>query len=131
MEPDRSTDPALADVLDALRRREPIFHPPQFNTSRADAERQTALAFWEVGASGRRYSRAYVLDELDRRREAGEVDAPLHADDFRCQALAPELYLLTYTLAQGTRRTRRTTLWRRSGGDWQAVFHQGTVIQDD
>src|SRR5436190_22983286 len=128
MEPDRSTDPALQDVLDELRRREPIFHAPEFSTCRADDERQTALEFWEVGASGQRYSRAFVLDELDRRRTSRHVDEPLEADDFRCQALAPGLYLLTYTLLQGLRRTRRTTVWRRSGDDWQIVFHQGTVV---
>jgi len=37
---------------------------------------------------------------------------------------------LTYTLLQGERRTRRTSIWRRSGAEWQIVFHQGTVVQE-
>jgi len=40
------------------------------------------------------------------------------------------LYLLTYTLLQDkTRLTRRSTIWRRTDGDWKIVFHQGTVVE--
>ena len=35
-EPDLATPLHLQDVLDELRRREPIFHHPGFGTSRAD-----------------------------------------------------------------------------------------------
>lgn len=127
---DRSTAPQLADVLAALSAREPIFHGAHYAT-RADCERATAPDFWEIGASGARYDRAFILDELDRRRAAGHVDPPLAADDFRCQELAPGLYLLTYTLQQLQRLTRRTTLWRRRGDAWEIVFHQGTVVAAD
>jgi hypothetical protein len=43
--------------------------------------------------------------------------------------LGPEFYLLTYTLRQPDRLTRRSTIWRRTeDGDWQIVFHQGTPV---
>jgi len=58
------TAPGLAPVLAELSAREPIFHRPEFGTSRADFERMTAEDFWETGASGRRYSRESVLNEL-------------------------------------------------------------------
>lgn len=64
MESDLVTAPELADVLDELRRREPIFHRPEFGSTRADFERMTADDFWEIGASGQLYSRAHVLDVL-------------------------------------------------------------------
>ena len=64
MEPDLKTDPKLRGVLDELVRREPIFHRPELGTTRRDFEGMTAPEFWEVGASGRRYSRRYVLDTL-------------------------------------------------------------------
>ncbi|MES1153696.1 MAG: DUF4440 domain-containing protein, partial [Rhodanobacter sp.] len=64
-EPDLTTPPGLLPVLEALRRREPIFHRPEFGSTRADFERMAAADFWEIGASGRRYSRAHVLDVLE------------------------------------------------------------------
>ena len=42
----------LLDVLEELKRREPIFHHPEFGTTRADFERQVTEDFWEIGASG-------------------------------------------------------------------------------
>ena len=134
MEPTRSTDIGLKevreeDVLDELVRREPIFHRAEFGTTRADFERMTEENFWEVGASGRRYSREFVLDELEKRHAVPHSDV-WETSDFRCQKLAEDLYLLTYTLLQDkTRLTRRSTIWRRTDGDWKIVFHQGTVVE--
>ena len=48
--------------------------------------------------------------------------------DFHCRQLATDLYLLTYTLLQGMRNTRRSTIWRHTSGDWKIVFHQGTEV---
>jgi hypothetical protein len=67
MEPDLVTDKRLQGVLSELIRREPLFHRPEFGTTRADFEAMTAPDFWETGASGRRYSRAHVLDVLEER----------------------------------------------------------------
>ena len=48
---------------------------------------------------------------------------------FYCREIAPDNYLLTYTLRQGPRVTRRLTLWRQSADSWQVVYHQGTVLE--
>jgi hypothetical protein len=127
-EPDLVTPPHLAAVLDALRQREPIFHHPGFGTSRADYARMTVDDFWEIGASGQRYSRDYVLDVLDARRTDPVDESDWGSCDFHVRELASDVYLLTYTLRQGARLTRRSTIWRRVGDDWKIVFHQGTVI---
>jgi hypothetical protein len=50
----------------ALLAREPLFHRPELGTDRAALEAMTAEDFWEVGASGRVYSRAVVLEVLER-----------------------------------------------------------------
>jgi hypothetical protein len=128
MEPNLVTDPKLLDVLNELIRREPIFHRPEFGTTRADFERMTEAIFWEVGASGRRYSRQFVLDELEKRYENPGKDV-WQARDFYCMEIAADNYLLTYTLAQGSRVTRRSTIWRRTAEGWKVVYHQGTIVE--
>jgi Uncharacterized protein conserved in bacteria len=127
MEPDLVTAPALLEVLDELRQREPIFHRPEHGSSRVDFEHMTAADFWEIGASGRRYSRSWVLDVLDARLAAAAPD-PWETSDFHCRQLAADVYLLTYTLRQDRRLTRRATIWRRAPDGWKIVFHQGTEV---
>ena len=85
--------------------------------------------FWEVGASGRRYDRAEVLDLLEKRHQAPRDD-PWETFDFQCREIAPDAYLLTYTLRQKARVTRRSTLWRRRDGAWRIAYHQGTLVED-
>ena len=128
-EPELRTDPALLPVLDELRRREPIFHRAEFGGTRADHLAMTAEDFWEVGASGRRYSRDHVLDVLDERQRNPQAD-PWETSEFHCRQLADPVYLLTYTLRQGERVTRRATIWRRDPDGWKIVFHQGTPVAE-
>ena len=129
MEPNLVTDPNILDVLKELMEREPIFHRPEFGTTRADFENMTEATFWEVGASGRCYSREYVLDELEK-RDADPTDDAWQTSDFHCLEIAVDNYLLTYTLIQGARVTRRSTIWRRTADGWKVVYHQGTVVED-
>jgi hypothetical protein len=128
MELASTTDPKLLDVLAELRRREPIFHRPEFGTTRGELETMVDGDFWEVGASGRRYTRKYALEVLEKRTATPDEDL-WETTDFRCQELAADLYLLTYTLRQGERITRRSTIWRRSTEGWKVVFHQGTIVE--
>jgi hypothetical protein len=123
-------DDDLARVLEELSVREPIFHRPEWGTTRADFEHMMAEEFWEVGASGSRYGREFVLNELERRHAAPHEDVR-ETSEFRCQKLARDLYLLTYTLLQdGKRLTRRATIWRRTEAGWKIVYHQGTIVLD-
>jgi hypothetical protein len=128
MEPQRKTEARLLPVLEELARREPIFHRPELGVTREAFEAMTDESFWEVGASGRRYSREYAIDTLLARYASPHEDQ-WETRDFFCQELAPELYLLTYTLAQGDRVTRRSTIWRRTAIGWRIVFHQGTMVE--
>ena len=65
MEPGFKTEPRLAGVAEELRSREPLFHREGAGVSHEDRMRGTAPDFWEVGASGRRYGRDYVLETLE------------------------------------------------------------------
>ena len=127
-EPSRVTDPALTAVRDELAAREPVFHHPELGSSPADLDRQAAAEFEEVGASGRRYSREFVLATVHDRFVRGIADDPWELDGFHCVVLGPQTYLLTYDLRQGDRLTRRATIWRRTTDDWEVVYHQGTLV---
>lgn len=129
-----STEARLRQILEDLRGREPIFHRPELGTTRADFETMTEADFWEVGASGRRYSRDHVLDVLKDRHQVAShlaLEDTWEVIDFACKELGSDTYLLTYTLLQGQRKTRRATVWRRSAAGWKILFHQGTVVEDD
>ena len=91
-QPTRVTDPALTAVRDELAAREPIFHHPELGTSPADLDRQAAAEFEEVGASGRRYSREFVLATVHDRFVRGIPDDPWELSGFHCVALrAPDV----------------------------------------
>jgi len=131
-EPDLVTDERLLGVLAELRQREPIFHRREHISCREDFEQQTAADFWEVGASGRRYSREYVWSVLGRRLASGQDDGYItgqwQTQDFQLRRIAADTYLLTYTLREGKRLTRRLTVWQGSTpAGWKILFHQGTL----
>ena len=130
MSDDRLQNGPLLAVLEELKLREPIFHRPEFGTTRQDYENMTDADFCEVGASGRRYSRDFVLQVLKNRAPDPEESKWL-TRDFQCREIAADVFLLTYTLLQGPRVTRRSTLWRRAGGAWKILYHQGTIVQPD
>jgi hypothetical protein len=123
-----TTAPQLLAVLEEIKRREPIFHHPEFGTTRRDYEAMTDPDFWEVGASGRIYSREFVLDTLENRAPDPDEAAWL-TRDFLCRQIGADNYLVTYTLQQGKRVTRRATLWRQTAGGWLALYHQGTIVE--
>lgn len=118
---------SIEQAAEALAAREPIFHRPEFGMTRADFEAMVAPEFWEVGASGRKYSKAFVLHTLEN-RHSRPVTETYVVTDFACQELSPNLYLVTYQLDQTGRLSQRSTIWRYSSGAWQIVFHQGTLI---
>ena len=137
-EPELATDPRLQGVLDELREREPIFHRPELGTSQADFEAQTAPDYWEVGASGRRYNREFVWATLaERYADPGWATGDIwQTSDFQVREIAASAYLLTYTLRQVDRLTRkdrvtrRLTVWQRAGDRWVILYHQGTVVSE-
>ncbi len=89
-------------------------------------------AFWEVGASGKCYNHEEVITLLLGRYATEPVDAweteQWKTTDFRCQEVAPYIYLLTYQLQQKTRITRRATLWRLEAESWKIVYHQPKIL---
>lgn len=129
MEPRLEVAEHLLSVLEELTRLEPLFHAAASHATPQRFENLVAPEFWETGASGRRYSREFALDVLTSRQQEPAEEA-WQTSGFHVSEIAPGGYLLTYTLHQPDRVTRRATLWRNTDGAWQAVYHQGTVVED-
>lgn len=118
----------LQSVLEELRSLEPIFHTPAFGHSCADYERRMDPGYWEIGASGRRYSRAFILESLAGKPPVFAGDLGWESKDHALQPLGADTFLLTYTLHQQERVTRRATIWQSTPAGWRILYHQGTVV---
>ena len=129
-EPTLTTSSKIADVLEDLKEREPIFHhPTKFGRTKNDILNMTCDEFWEVGASGRRYSREYVIEILLERYSNPDYEDIWETEGFHCLEISPNNYLLTYTLLQGERVTKRSTIWRWTSDGWKILYHQGTKCE--
>lgn len=114
-------------VLTQLKALEPLIYAANDGQQRAHFDRLLAPDFWEVGASGKVYDRAFVLDTLEV-RQAAPREEKWQASDFRLEELSPGNFLLTYLLEQPTRLSRRATLWQQTQQGWKMRYHQGTVV---
>ncbi len=123
-----STDPSLKPTLAELSAQEPIFHRPAFAATLEDFDRMMAPDYWEVSASGRRYNRAFILQMLADNPPVDAETARWRASGFAVRELAANTYLLTYSLRQADRLTRRSTLWEQTHAGWTILYHQGTVV---
>lgn len=83
---------------------------------------------WEVGVSGRRYTRAFILRSLAERPPADAGSLGWRSYDYALRRVGPDTYLFTYTLRQGERVTRRATIWERAADGWRILYHQGTIV---
>jgi hypothetical protein len=99
---------------------------PETRSSRQALDRLLADDFTEIGKSGRVYDKQTVIAGLVS--ESG--DLKFIADNFETRVLARDLVLLTYQTSLEHEQKHpgaiRSSIWRRSGRDWQLVFHQGT-----
>jgi len=73
----------------------------------------------EVGRSGRLWTRDETLDVI------GPID-PVGFEVVSTDRVGPDTILLLWRTTTADRSTLRSTLWLRTGGRWQARFHQGT-----
>jgi hypothetical protein len=113
--------PELIPVFEELCRREPVFHRPEFET-------ETVPDYWEVGASGRRYSRDFIAKHLEHHPPVDAAAAGWECSDYGLRSLGPATWLFTYTLRQDDRVTRRATIWEKTADGWRVLYHQGTIV---
>lgn len=121
-------EPGLEAEFEEIRSLEPIFHTEYFGATTEEFSRRMSLDYWEVGASGRRYSRAFILEQAAKISEVNATGAGWKCSKYGLKKLAAQTFLFTYTLDQNGRLTRRATIWQKSEEGWKILYHQGTII---
>lgn len=121
--------PATDQVHGELRRREPLFHREPRSARREHFEAMCAEDLVHVGAGGRMATRAEVIDMATARYESGDHgdDDAWVVEDFAITSVGGDTWMATYLLHQGTRLSRRCTLWSWRDERWQVRYHQGTL----
>ena len=122
-------DEAVAEVI-ALER---ALLTREVRSSAAALDALLDPEFTETGASGRRWTRAEILAALPAEAGAGAGPGPPGPDRIADHAmagrrLAADVVMLTFETDHEGRRARRVSLWRRSGGRWRVLYHQGTLV---
>src|ERR1051326_6634910 len=95
---------------------------------RADDIRElVADDFFEIGSSGRTYTKAEVLAAIET--------APFRKftlEDFKIVASGNDWALVSYRAGERSESSEttswRSTLWVERAGNWEIVFHQGTSV---
>lgn len=83
--------------------------------------------FIEFGSSGRVYTKSDLVAVLQ-----AEMPVVQTTSDFNVISLAPDVALLSYKIRRHSEpevQTLRSSIWRRTKGQWRMVFHQATITQ--
>jgi hypothetical protein len=99
---------------------------PGVRASAASLEQLLDPEFAEIGASGRRWDRASMIEAMVRSAGAAQ---PIDVTGMSATLLAPGIVHVTYTSEAGGRRAHRSSLWRLSSEGWRVYFHQGTPAE--
>ena len=100
---------------------------------RASTERVDALLaddFVELGSSGQVFGKKQIVEALRM-----ETPTKRSLSQFASTLLSDNIALVTYRATRAanagekTVTTLRSSIWRLSNGQWQMVFHQGTLTK--
>ena len=106
---------------------ETALHKREVRSSAKAVSELLADEFVEFGSSGRVYDKPAIIEAL--KNETG--DPQITVEEFSVRDLASDVVLVTYKSkpAESQEVTAlRSSIWKRIGGRWQMVFHQGTRI---
>jgi len=106
---------------------------PDVRASRSLLRRLLDPDFVEVGASGRRWSRAEIIAELPEMQGSSEDGPRYEPFGMTGVVLAPGLVHLAYETVIAGRRARRSSIWRKGddGEGWRLYYHQATPVPSD
>src|SRR5215469_14798487 len=109
---------------------ETALHKREVRSSPKAVSELLADEFVEFGSSGRVYDKPAIIEAL--KNETG--DPQIAVEEFSVRDLAPDVVLVTYkSKPAGSQAATalRSSIWKRIGGRWQMVFHQGTRVPID
>ena len=118
-------------LIDEIRLLEEALHRPEVRRNREAVEGLLAEGFAEIGASGRAYPRAEMIELLVS--ESDDANGmKLLATGYSLRSISADAVLLTYRTCRmerdgSERYVLRSSIWAQRGGRWQLVFHQGTI----
>lgn len=113
------------DDVEAVVALEREVQTPQCRHDRARLAALLAEDVEEVGASGRVWSRAELIELM-----VGEEPdaAPIVMRDLTGRVISEGVVLVRWDSLRDGRRARRSSLWRREPSWWRLVHHQGTLL---
>ena len=116
-------------ICDQLKSLEQSLLSDAVRKDQAQLSALLAPDFREIGSSGRTFSRAEILEELQAEPTLPHVTL----SKFRCSMLSDALALVTYQTARTTPEAApvvalRSSLWALREERWQILFHQGTRV---
>jgi len=120
-------DEECLKMIDELKQLEPLIYAANDGKTREHFENLLVSNFWEIGASGKKYDRDFVLATLEQRNK-NPIDEKWQTSDFKIRQIEDSHFLFTYLLQQPTRLSQRATLWQRTSAGWKMVYHQGTPV---
>ncbi len=116
-------------VLEKLKQFELSLLSPAAESDFLSFEQLLSDHFVEFGSSGKTYNKNDTLEILRKRKES-RVATDLSPYNFNVVTLAEDVYLLTYFLRQEADMSLRSSIWKKSGEQWQILFHQGTIVKE-
>ena len=121
---------SASPTLDAqLRHLEEQLLRPDVRRATEKVAALLADGFVEFASSGQVFDRRQILDALQH-----ESPAERSLSDFHCTVLAENIALVTYRATRllpsdaAPAHSLRSSIWRLKNGQWQMVFHQGTLV---
>lgn len=123
----------MKDLTDLIFNLEHRLAKPEVRSDVQKMSELLATDFVEFGASGRRFDKQQTLRLLAKEHEF----PPYEIHDFQLTILSDNTVLATYAIPARTAPngaaqpgSRRSSIWQRSDGGWQLLFHQGTRSTD-
>ncbi|KAF7781279.1 hypothetical protein PRUB_b0441 [Pseudoalteromonas rubra] len=116
--------------MEVLIAQETELHQYETRQNRDAIERLLHADFAEVGMSGTSYNFDSIVAMMD---EESPTQLRVHAQNYSCDKLAPDVYLLRYQCALVGQHgavsefAKRCSIWVLAQGRWQLKYHQGTA----
>lgn len=112
------------EIAMILREKETAFFHYKYTSNREWLEHTLHAQYSEFGSSGCCFQREEVIHALS----ALTHDRSIEMDQFRCEQVSEDTYLIHYVTQKQTDRYYRTSLWVRENEHFQLRFHQASLL---